>query len=48
MIYRGVRMERQEEKRRDRRDLLKAAAIGVTALAVIAGVVFLTTQLGIR
>ena len=45
MIYRGVKME-TEEKKKDRRDLLKAAGIAAGTLAVIAAVIFLTTKLG--
>ncbi len=47
MIYRGVRMNITDEKKKDRRDLLKAAVIAVLTVAVVGGAVYLTLQLGI-
>ena len=45
MIYRGVKLE-TEEKKKDRRDLLKAVGIAAGMFAVIAGVIFLMTKFG--
>ena len=47
MIYRGVRMQDNEVKRKGRRDLLKAFAIAAGTVAVIAAVVVLSQQFGI-
>ena len=47
MICRGIRLEK-EEKKRDRRDRLKALLIGSGAAAVIAAFVVLSGKLGIR
>ena len=47
MIYRGVRMNTSEEKKKDRRDLLKAVVIAALTIAVVGGAVYLTLQLGI-
>ena len=47
MIYRGVKME-PEEKRKGRRDLLKAVGICLGTAAVIAAAVVLSGRLGIR
>ena len=48
MIYRGVKMDRDSEKRKDRRDTLKAIGITLGVAAVIAAVVVLFRQFGIR
>ncbi len=47
MICREIRLE-TEEKKRDRRDRLKALLIGSGAAAVIAAFVVLSGRLGIR
>ena len=47
MIYRGVKMG-AEEKKKDRRDILKAVGITVLVVAVAAAVVIGPQELGIR
>ena len=48
MIYRGVKMGADEEKKRGRRDWLKAVGITVLVVAAAAAFVLGTQQLGIR
>ena len=48
MIYRGVKMQADEQKKQDRRDILKAVAIAACAVALFAAAYYLTLQLGIR
>ena len=45
MIYRVVQLK-AEERRKGRRDLLKAAGIAAGTLAVIEALIFLSTKLG--
>ena len=47
MIYRGVKLDAESGKRRDRRDLLKAAVIVLGVAAVAAAAVLLGRRLGI-
>ena len=47
MIYRGVKMPVEEKKKR-RKDWLKAVAVTVLAVAVIAAVIIGVQQLGLR
>ena len=49
MIYRGVRLKDEPEKKQGRHDILKAVMIVVSAVAVIGTAVYLLLlQLGIR
>jgi hypothetical protein len=48
MIYRGIRINMDKKKRKDWLDVLKAIGITVIAVVVIASVVVLIGQLGIR
>ena len=47
MIYRGVKMTGEEERKKGRRDWLKAVGFSVLGAAVIAAAVLLTGQLGL-
>ena len=47
MIYRGVKLDTESKKRRDQRDLLKAAVIVLGVAAVAAAAVLLGRRLGI-
>ena len=47
MIYRGVKMTGEEERKKGRHDWLKAIGYAVLAAAVVAAVVIGTQQLGI-
>ena len=48
MIYRGVKMKADDGKRKSVRDALKAVGITLGVAAVIAAVVLLSRQFGIR
>ncbi len=48
MIYRGVKITWEEEKKKEWRNWLKAAGYLVLVAALIAAVVFGTEQLGIQ
>ena len=48
MIYRGVKMTGEEERKKGRRDWLKAVGFSVLGAAVIAAAIMLTGRLGIR
>ena len=47
MIYRGVKMTEEEQRKKSRRDWLKAVGIVMGVAAVVAAVVILTGKLGI-
>ena len=47
MIYRGVKMTGEAERKKGRRDWLKAVGYAALAVAVVAAVVIGTQQLGI-
>ena len=47
MIYRGVKMTGEEERKKERRDWLKALGFSVLGAVVIAALVLLTGQLGL-
>ena len=47
MIYRGVKLDTEYEKRKDRHDLLKAAVIVLAVAAVALAGVLLGRRLGI-
>ena len=47
MIYRGVKMTWEEERKKGRRDWLKAIGYAVLVVAVVATAVVLTGQLGL-
>lgn len=47
MIYRGVKMTEEEQRKKSRRDWLKAVGIVMGVAAVVATVVILTGKLGI-
>ena len=48
MIYRGVKLNNNEQKKKDRHDLLKAIGIAVGTILLIAGFVFVLRGFGIR
>lgn len=48
MIYRGVKMTEEEQRKKSRRDWLKAAGIVAGVAVVIAAAIVLTGRLGIR
>ena len=47
MIYRGVKMTGEAERKKERHDWLKAVGFSVLGAAVIAAAVLLTGQLGL-
>ena len=47
MIYRGVKMTGEAERKREKRDWLKAVGFAALGAAVIAAAVLLTGQLGL-
>ena len=47
MIYRGVKMTGEEERKKGRHDWLKAVGFLVLGAAVIAAAILLTGQLGL-
>lgn len=47
MIYRGVKMTGEAERKKEKRDWFKAVGFSVLGAAVIAAVVLLTGQLGL-
>ncbi len=47
MIYRGVKMTGEEERKKGRRDWLKAVGFAALGAAMIAAAVLLTGQLGL-
>ena len=47
MIYRGVKMTGEEERKREKRDWLKVVGYAALGVAVVAAVVLLTGQLGL-
>ena len=48
MIYRGVKLNNNEQKKKDRHDMLKAIVIAVGTILLIAGLVFALRKFGIR
>lgn len=48
MIYRGVKMNEKEQKKKSRHDMLRAIGIAVGTILLIAGFVFLLRGFGIR
>ena len=47
MIYRGVKMTGEAERKKERNDWLKAVGFAALGAAVVAAVVLLTGQLGL-
>ena len=47
MIYRGVKMTEEEQRKKSRRDWLKAVWYAVLGAAVVAAAILLTGQLGL-
>ena len=48
MIYRGVKLNNNEQKKKDQHDMLKAIGIAVGTILLIAGLVFALREFGIR
>ena len=47
MIYRGVKMTREAERKKERHDWFKAVGFAALGAAVVAAAVLLTGQLGL-
>ena len=48
MIYRGVRMKDETEKKKAQRDVLKAVCIASGTILLIAGIIVVARKVGIR
>ena len=48
MIYRGVRMKDETEKKKAQRDVLKAVCIATGTILLIAGIIVVARKVGIR
>ena len=48
MIYRGVKMNENDQKKKDRHDILKAIGVAVGTIILIAGFVFILRGFVIR
>ena len=48
MIYRGVKMNENEQKKKDRHDMLKAIGIAVVTILLIASLVLVLRRFGVQ
>ena len=48
MIYRGVKMKDDAEKKKERRDVLKAIGIALGTILVIVGLILLLRGIGVQ